>query len=222
MFNTAEAKQKRLNSGLPDSIDARVYNLVIGGLLLYGFAVNALMVETLSGKLRVLEKPWILLIVYLVLVICGTLLARSESPIISFLGYNLIVVPIGLLLTLTLPNYPRREVMSAIIVTGAVVVIMICAAMLKPNFFIKLGRTLFFALLVGIVGNFVAMLLGYGGNVFNWAFVIIFSLYIGFDWSRAQVYPKTLDNAVDSAIDLYLDIINIFIRILSIMSRSDD
>ena len=50
---------------------------------------------------------------------------------------------------------------------------------------------------------------------------MIFSLYIGYDWYRAQAYPKTLDNAVDSAIDLYIDIVNLFLRILALMSRDD-
>ena len=34
------------------------------------------------------------------------------------------------------------------------------------------------------------------------------------DWAKAQEKPKTLDNAVDSAVDLYLDIINLFVRLL--------
>ena len=31
------------------------------------------------------------------------------------------------------------------------------------------------------------------------------------------MYPKTLDNAVDSALDIYLDVINLFLRILRIL-----
>ena len=60
---------------------------------------------------------------------------------------------------------------------------------------------------------------GYGGNIFNWFFIIIFSLYIGYDWHVAQSYSKTVDNAIDSAIDLYLDLINLFLRILDILDR---
>ena len=49
--------------------------------------------------------------------------------------------------------------------------------------------------------------------------VVIFSGYIGYDWARANMIPKTLDNAIDSAASLYIDIINLFIRILQILSR---
>ena len=49
--------------------------------------------------------------------------------------------------------------------------------------------------------------------------LMFFLGYIGFDWSRANSIPKTLDNAVDSAASLYMDIINLFLRILRIMGR---
>ena len=52
------------------------------------------------------------------------------------------------------------------------------------------------------------------------AVVLIFAGYLGFDWARAQTYPKTLDNAVDSAADIYVDIVNLFIRLLRLFARS--
>lgn len=51
----------------------------------------------------------------------------------------------------------------------------------------------------------------------------IFSLYIGYDWVKAQMYVKTVDNAVDSALDIYLDIINLFLQLLRILgSKNND
>ena len=73
-----------------------------------------------------------------------------------------------------------------------------------------------------IVVEIVALLLGFAVGWIDFIVVGIFTLYVGFDWSRAQAYPKTIDNAVDSAIDIYMDIINLFVRILSILSRHDD
>ena len=51
---------------------------------------------------------------------------------------------------------------------------------------------------------------------------LIFCGYIGLDWNRAQQYPKTLDNAIDSAADIYLDVVNLFVRILSITGKRRD
>jgi FtsH-binding integral membrane protein len=147
---------------------------------------------------------------------------HSSNPFISFIGYNLVVLPIGALLSISLQGYSAFNVLSAMIMTGVTVGIMVLWAVINPKFFAGMGRTLFFSLLVGLLVEIVATLMGYRGAIFDWFFVIIFSLYIGYDWCKAQGYSKTLDNAVDSALDIYLDIINLFIRILEIMGKKDD
>jgi FtsH-binding integral membrane protein len=53
----------------------------------------------------------------------------------------------------------------------------------------------------------------------DWAVVLIFCGYIGYDWGKAQRQEKTIDNAVDSAAAIYMDIINLFLRILRILGR---
>ena len=50
----------------------------------------------------------------------------------------------------------------------------------------------------------------------NFIACLIFSLYIGYDWVKAGDNYKSTTTAVLAAADLYLDIINLFIRILNI------
>ena len=130
------------------------------------------------------------------------------------------VVPIGALLSVVLPAYYISDILLAIVTTGAVTAVMMVLGATYPRIFAKMGRTLLLSLLIGILANIIALIFGYSGNIFNWLFVVIFSLYIGYDWQKAQMYPKTADNAVDCALDLYLDIINLFIRLLRIISKS--
>ena len=52
-----------------------------------------------------------------------------------------------------------------------------------------------------------------------WIVVVAFCGYIGYDWAIAQRRRRTVDAAVDSACALYLDIINVFIRLLAIAGR---
>ena len=59
-------------------------------------------------------------------------------------------------------------------------------------------------------------------DVTDWIAAGLFSLYIGYDIYRAQQFPKTVDNAVDSALDIYMDIANLFLRLLSIMGKKKD
>ena len=221
MINSKQQKLNRINSGLPDAILSQTYNLIIGACLLYGFVVNALIVGTCSEFFMGIN-PWTLIIGYVISCIVGALLTRSDSALVSFIGYNLVVVPIGAVMSVSLPGYPVQDILSAIVVTGVVVLVMMILSTLRPNIFAKMGKTLFIGLLVSLVAEIIAMLFGYAGTIFNWIFVIIFSLYIGYDWHKAQMYPKTVNNAVDAALDIYLDIINLFLRLLEIFGVKDN
>ena len=88
--------------------------------------------------------------------------------------------------------------------------------MLMPSVFETIGRYLFMGLIAVLVGSIIGIFFG-GLNSFAWFGALIFSLYIGYDFYRAQQYTPTLDNAVDCALDIYLDIINLFLRILRIL-----
>jgi FtsH-binding integral membrane protein len=65
------------------------------------------------------------------------------------------------------------------------------------------------------------MIFVFGGSpdIMDWIVAVLFCGYLGYDWARAQSIPKTLDNAIDSAASIYMDIIILFIRILEIMGR---
>lgn len=219
-------KQLRLESGLADAITPRTFNLVLCGALMWGLALNAVMVYFFYAPLQGFAARLGLigmLIVYLVPTLVGIVMsARSTNAVVSFIGYNLVVLPIGLMLALVVPGLPAGIVVKAMGLTAMVTFSMMMVAVAKPQFFLGLGRTLFVALLVGLVAEVVAtFLLGYRGELFDWFFVLLFSGYIGYDVAKSQAYPKTYDNAIDCALDIYLDVINLFIRILSLLSRRD-
>lgn len=219
-------KEERLNSGVGDQISVRRYNAVMLLTLLWGFLVNTVMVYYFAIPImRLLSGvgPLWIFIGYFVLAIAGIAIsARSTNPWISFLGYNLLVLPIGVLLCLILPGIPVAIVTKALLLTGIVTATMALLGLVAPNVFLGMGRTLFIALIVGILAELVAtFLFHYTGTAFDWLFVVLFSGYIGYDVAKSQIYPKTVDNAVDCALDIYLDIINIFIRLLALLSRKE-
>lgn len=219
-------KEERLNSGVGDQISVRRYNAVMLLTLLWGFLVNTVMVYYFAIPImRLLSGvgPLWIFIGYFVLAIAGIAIsARSTNPWISFLGYNLLVLPIGVLLCLILPGIPVAIVTKALLLTGIVTATMTLLGLVAPNVFLGMGRTLFIALIVGILAELVAtFLFHYSGTAFDWLFVVLFSAYIGYDVAKSQIYPKTVDNAVDCALDIYLDIINIFIRLLALLSRKE-
>ena len=221
-FDQNEQKEKRrLFLHAERQLPIPLYQLLIGLIILYGLLFNAIVSALLSDRaiLFLYNVYPLVLIAYLVLGILGIFLTRSESPLFSFIGYNLVVLPIGVLVSMVTFAYDPYLVAAAMFGTAAVVVAMTGVATVFPNFFRKLGWALFTALLLSMIAGFVFLLLGLDSFLLDFLLVLIFSLYIAFDWSRACSYEPTLDNAVDSACDLYLDIINLFLRLLRIIGR---
>ena len=207
-------------------LSERSFNLVIGGVLLWGFLLNFLMVTLFGAQIsRAVSSmnPLVFLIGYFVLVIIGSIMIGKDSAALSFLGYNLIALPIGVIVCACVQGVPVGVVQSAVLVTAIVTLSFMILSTLFPGFFLSMGRVLGIALLVALVTEVVSMFIFRRYSpIYEWIFVGIFSLYIGYDWARANTCAKTLDNAVDLAAMLYLDIINLFLRILEIMSRKKD
>lgn len=219
MDKLKERKELRRFSGLSDTLSPRMYNFVIGACITYGFLVNAIIVATCSDFFMAMNTV-VFIIGYLVVCILGIILTMSNRPLISFIGYNLVVLPLGAVLSVCLPQYSVTHILEAIIITGIIFVVMTCLATAFPNIFSRLGRGLFISLIVLIVVQLISVFVfGFFGTIFNWIGAGIFTLYIGYDWHVAQSYPKTLDNAIDSACDLYIDLVNLLLDILRIIDR---
>ncbi|MCK5528283.1 MAG: US12 family protein [Kiritimatiellae bacterium] len=202
-------------------ISTNLYNLVIGLVLCWGFLLNWIMVENIPYETIASINPWLFFLGYIAACFFGiTLFIKSDSALVSFIGYNFIVVPFGLIINLVVHQYDPDLVLSAIRVTGLVTGVMMILGTLFPRFFEKIAGALTIALIAVIIVEAVEVFIfKMHHGILDWIVAAIFCGYIGFDWSRANSIPKTLDNAVDSAAALYMDIINLFLRILRIMGR---
>ncbi len=207
-------------------VSERTFNLIIGGMLLWGFLLNFLTVSLFGEQvLRLVYgvNPFVFLIGYIVLVLAGNALVMRGSTALSFIGYTLIAAPIGMVICLSVQGIPVSTVKSAVLITAIVTLSFMIAATVFTGFFLSLGRVLFFSLLFTIVGGLISTLLfrGRGFVLYEWLSAGIFSLYIGYDWARANTCAPTVHNAVCLSASLYLDIVNLFLRILSILNRND-
>ncbi len=202
-------------------IDARTYNATIGAVLLYGLFANYLMVQKIPPAVVMGIPTFAFLLGYIACIFAGTMIyQRSDDPAISFLGYNLLVLPLGLFLVRVLPFYATGAISQAALTTGLVTGIMMLLSTAYPRFFLGIGRMLFVAFMaVFVVELGMLFITKTNPRIFDVLMVGIFSGYIGYDWARAQALPKTLDNAVDAAAALYVDIVILFIRILNATSR---
>jgi len=213
---------KRTKAESPGKIiSSNLYNLIIGVVLVWGFFINWVMIKNIPVEAIAKINSWIFILGYFCSCFFGIFLfTKSENPVVSFIGYNFVVVPFGLIINLVVAVYDPNLVIEAMRVTGMVTILMMILGSIFPVFFQKIAGALTVALFVVIIVElFEVFFLKTHHGIIDWIVVFIFCGYIGYDWGRANRIPKTVDNAVDSAASLYMDIINLFLRILRIMGR---
>jgi FtsH-binding integral membrane protein len=224
----AKARTK-INTGVfdkrgRDTIGERAFFFVLAAAVIYGLGVTAYGAHY-SHQIGFQPGIWGILLLGLAVPITGIVIAvKSDNPLLSFFGYNLVVIPFGLILGPVLDEYSPSVIMNAALITGGVTAVFGILGVSQPKWFEGLGSTLFICLcgllVVRIAQLFIPALAGFG--LIDWLSAGLFSMYIGYDMHRATSVPKTLDNAVDVAVDLYLDIINLFLSILRIAGSSSD
>ena len=221
MLSTETVWERRQAMG--QEISDAQYNLTIGLVLSWGFGVNYLMIQSIPAEVMLGINHWVFLIGYFVAVLIGTsIYTKSDNPAISFAGYNIIVIPIGLMLVRFLYFFEADVISQAFLTTGLVTLSIMAVASVQPKFFLSIGGSLSIAFIVAFLVELgMYFFTGSVPPVFDWIFVLIFSGYIGYDWARAQALPKTTDNAVDCAAALYVDIVILFMRLLRIFGRRD-
>lgn len=196
-------------------LSTRKYNLAIGLVLLWGFVANVVMCTVFRGVFST-WNPFIVLLCYAVMAAVGSCISLFvHSCLVKFIGYNLVVLPVGVVLSICLRGYWVSSVVQAFILTASVTLLMIVISSIKPEVFRSLGLTLFLCLMGVVVVEIVMIAVGKATpRWWDWLVALLFCGYIGYDWVKAQDKPKTLGNAVSSASDLYLDILNLFLAIL--------
>jgi FtsH-binding integral membrane protein len=219
-------EQRSLENSPGNILSDRMYNLVLGACVCWGLGVNVIMCATMSDLAVTIVGKYGLafIIAYLVLAIAGIVLAhKSKNPLISFIGYNMVVIPLGIEISAIVAVYGGMDTMwvqQAFLDTMLITIAMVCLSMLFPQFFSKIGGILLACLLGIIVVSIITMFLGGNSLWLSVVTAVVFSLYIGYDYWVAQQYAKTLDNAVDSAIDLYMDIALLFLQLVRIFGNS--
>lgn len=210
-------------------ISTRAYNGVICGVLLWGLLVNWLLCKYVGSYTNLFPNmsPIAFIIGYVVVAIIGVVIAnKAQSPAMTFVGFNLVVVPFGLVISTLVETYVTKGqtdvVTLAFLYTLLIAVAMLATVIMFPQLFEKIGGALG-AVLIGLVlCEIMLLIFGVNQQVTCWIASALFSLYLGYDIYRSQQYPKTVKNAMASALDIYMDLANLFIRLLEILGKKDN
>ncbi len=222
-FDTSSVFSRTERNSKGMAISAEKYNLIIGLVLCWGVLVNWVMVKAIpfeawSGVSRLAFSGC-----YFGSCVWGIILfTKSVKPLVSFLGYNLVVVPFGAIVNMIVHSYDPSIVLDTLKITGLVIACMMVLGSRFPELFKRFGTPLCFCLLLVVIWEIADLVvLRVAHEPVDWIVALVLCGYIGWDWGRANQIPKTADNAIDSAAALYMDFFNLFVRILELLGRDD-
>ncbi len=222
-----------------DEVSKNYFMLLYGFFTFIGLAITAIgafftqnWVTLNTANKMVYNGPIHFLSLCLVVLISGFvgiwIALSSKKPLISFFGYMLVAAPFGLMLGPVVGLYTAASVAKVVFVTAMLVAVLTVVGAVIPESLSNWNGILFAGLLILLLGQFGIPLAGLlipgfplqgALTLWDWLGVFLFSGYVIFDVNQALRVPATVDNAVDCALALYLDIINLFIRLLSIMGQ---
>lgn len=218
----------REEEGGANTMSRRAYTASVSGFTMYG-----VILASIAAYLTLGWRPQSIasfLIIGLAIPTIGIIIAaKSEQWPISLIGYTMVVIGMGMLLGPTVAMFKTGVVIVALGATAGVTILMSLIGILYPKSLEHWGAYLFgclVALLFVRFGQVFMASMGVSESIWylpwiEYAGAVLFCIYIIYDWNRALRLPHTMDNAVDCAMAIFLDIINLFLMILRALgSRS--
>ena len=179
----------------------RTYNLIMGGLVTAGFAVIAacaLLAQAPAFLYAVVDNYLTISIGSFIASIAGIAVMhmgmKREGYGVTLAGYALLVCSIGLF-TLLGTSFPA--------------------------FFARIQGIAVTALIALIVAGIAGSLMGFAMAWYDYAVILVFCGFIGYDTYRAQQCEPTVKMAILNAAEIWLDLVNIFIHLLQIVGDRD-
>ena len=208
---------------LSPTISRSKFNSVFGLSLILGLATTVLSAMFLTPILTTLNFAVSMGVCIAVLLVSSILVHVVKRPAINAVLFGAAAVAMGGLVGVVAATYSLTSILYAVGITGGVTVLMGIMATAFPNVVRKLGSFLFLALIADLIISLVCMFILHLpiGGWMTWAMTIVFSLYIGYDFVKAQESEPTVSNAIDNAATVYIDIVNLFLRILELTGNDD-
>ncbi len=210
------------------TISRRAYNLLTYGIVTLSFIVTWGMYNFVEGgglgRVFANMNPILYLVIYLAGSIGGIIIMSvgksKQSVPLSIVGLLLFTFTFGGSLSIILTRYNIGTITNAFAITACVSGIFLIAGVTFPEVFSKIGRVLVIALIAIIITEIVAtMFFHVNQTIFDYLVILIFCGFLGYDSYRMSIDRPTVPNAIFYAADIYIDMVNILIRVLDILDR---
>jgi len=211
---------------LYESVD---FNSFLGKVFLnlfLGFIVTAVSayLAIYSGAIASLGKLGFILLAILSFVLVIAVSALRQNPLLAGIVFYLFCAIEGILLGPIFLVYTKTAIFKAFIATGISFLTMAILAFTKKIDFRQFGSFLFAGLIAIIIASIVNIFLGSStlDLVISIITIVVFLGLIGYDLQTLEEIAYTDGNAYFGALNLYLDIINLFLAFLRIFGRNEE
>lgn len=186
--------------------------------------------SSLSYDLEITNK-WVFLgfvLACVVVSICGSSLAHTHyDSMTSVVGGFICAIAMGVMVGPFVALYEISSVVQALVLTTGVVLLTGFIGAVMPKDLSMWGAPLmsglFGLILLYLVGAPVLSWLGvdyeFALSIFDVIGIVLFSAIMVYDLNRARRLDHTLNNAIDVAVNVFLNFANIFIRILALSGQ---
>jgi FtsH-binding integral membrane protein len=210
-----------------DEIGARAFNIIFSLTTVYGLLIYGVLASLfVHAQLGVWD-----FVIALVLAIIGAVISSMDLPL-NVIGYTVMAGALGYISGPFIGQYKIVSVADIAFATLIVTAVLGLAGFIYPKSLANWGSLLFTGLIALLIVQIaLPILFSMAGapvhslnSILDWLGVFLFSAYIVFDFNRAQFLPKTAENAISCGVAVFLDIVNLFIRLLELfgVKNSDD
>lgn len=171
---------------------------------------------------------YIIIIAELLIVIFLSARIQKMNPLTAKLSFLLYSIVTGLTLSIIFVAFEITSIIYVFIITAFVFLLFALLGYFTKIDLSKYSTLLFMALIGLIITTIVNIFLNNTllDIILNWVGIIIFVGLIAYDIQKIKRYELIIDDqdkaAILGALDLYLDFINIFLRLLSLFGKSKD
>lgn len=215
------------------SFTSRTFGWMFAGLLA-SFAAAIAVLYTPSLFMLLYGAPfgvWGITIIELVLVAVLSLRVNKLKPGTATLIFFLYAILNGIMLSSVFLSYNITSISYAFLGAGGIFGAMALFGYFTKKDLSKLGSILMFALIGSVIYSLIALLLGItlSGLIYSLIMIAVFMGLTVFDVQKIRRYYYTFDgdddmlhkSSIICALQLYLDFINIFLRMLNLLGRDN-
>ncbi len=218
-YNSADREDIR------SKIFTRTYLIMLASLLVTAFAATITATVASPAAFQNLFTP--MLIIELVVAIGASAVLSKGNTAVAAVLYAIYTVVNGVTMAVIFFAYDIASIQQAFMITALLFGVMAVIGTITKADLTNLGAILTMALIGVILVSVVNMIFGYTGMDMAINYVVVF-IFIGLTAYDAQKTKVLAENAtyadinrcaLFSGMQLYLDFINLFLRILAIMGK---